>query len=252
MTDKSITVLSQAEAEDHVLAKLDKVQTLLAEAKSIQETKQLADLALAVEVYAKRQRCSTRVINLALKIKIWATRQLGEILAETERNKGAQGIGKSAVVDKDYTPTLAEMGITKNLSSQGQRLAATPHDRVQHALETQEEEGRKITTTETIRRIQAEKVPKASHQGSDPDNTPSSVLTPEESSEKADVVWENIQKIFLQRFATSTNRAFLIRLKKHISTWLNDHETSQEAGRKAPVNDVGEPADERRSAGGSQ
>jgi hypothetical protein len=49
-----------------------------------------------------------------------AERKMGEMLAATELNTGAKGIGKSAVTTNDHTPTLAELGITKNESSKAQ------------------------------------------------------------------------------------------------------------------------------------
>jgi hypothetical protein len=56
-----------------------------------------------------------------------AERRLGELLAQTERNKGAKGVGPSiAVTPKDHNapPTLADLGISKNESSKAQKLAA--------------------------------------------------------------------------------------------------------------------------------
>jgi len=51
------------------------------------------------------------------------------LLKETERNKGAAGIGKSAVPKQDGTPiTLSELGITKKESSNAQFLAELPNE----------------------------------------------------------------------------------------------------------------------------
>ena len=54
---------------------------------------------------------------------------MGELLRETERNKGAKGsvvTGNVRVPVKDDTaPTLAELGITKNESSMGELLRET-------------------------------------------------------------------------------------------------------------------------------
>lgn len=41
-------------------------------------------------------------------------------------NTGARGIGKSAVPEGNRTPTLAQSGLDKKLSSQSQKLAAVP------------------------------------------------------------------------------------------------------------------------------
>ena len=46
---------------------------------------------------------------------------MGERLAETPKNKGAMGIGTSAVPKENHTPTLADMGINKKLSARSQK-----------------------------------------------------------------------------------------------------------------------------------
>jgi hypothetical protein len=53
---------------------------------------------------------------------------LSEQKAGPGLNTGAMGVGKSAVPSVDRTPTLAEVGIDKNLSSRAQKLAAVPHE----------------------------------------------------------------------------------------------------------------------------
>lgn len=56
----------------------------------------------------------------------------GELLAETEKNKGAAGGGKKDAprgrikLPRDTTPKLAELGITKTQSSRWQKLAGLP------------------------------------------------------------------------------------------------------------------------------
>jgi N6-adenosine-specific RNA methylase IME4 len=55
-----------------------------------------------------------------------AERKMGEMLAATERAKGAMGIGKSAVTSSDRTPTLAELNISKRESVEAQMLAKVP------------------------------------------------------------------------------------------------------------------------------
>lgn len=55
-------------------------------------------------------------------------RRLGELLVEQRAtvglNRGAAGIGTSAVPQENRTPTLADIGVDKKLSSHAQRVAA--------------------------------------------------------------------------------------------------------------------------------
>ena len=60
------------------------------------------------------------------ELRLRAERRLGIMLAEQKRtvgmNKGAQGIGPSAVPMENRTPTLADVGIDKKLSARSQRV----------------------------------------------------------------------------------------------------------------------------------
>lgn len=61
-----------------------------------------------------------------------AERRLGESIAAQKAsgglNKGAAGVGPIAVLgeDRNTNPTLADVGVSKNLSSRSQALAAVP------------------------------------------------------------------------------------------------------------------------------
>ncbi len=63
---------------------------------------------------------------MRLELRLRAERRLGIMLAEQKRtvgmNKGAQGIGPSAVPMENRTPTLADVGIDKELSARSQRV----------------------------------------------------------------------------------------------------------------------------------
>jgi N6-adenosine-specific RNA methylase IME4 len=112
---------------DQVLAKLDTARTALAEAKTMQETKVILDMATAAEVYAKRQKLGEEAISYATAIKIEALRQLGNMLKETDRNKGVRLAGRSiggAIIEPPTdTPTLLELGLDKKISSLAQQVA---------------------------------------------------------------------------------------------------------------------------------
>jgi hypothetical protein len=49
-------------------------------------------------------------------------------------NTGAMGIGKSAVEHHDRTPTLADVGISKDLSSRAQKIASIPAPEFEEAI----------------------------------------------------------------------------------------------------------------------
>jgi N6-adenosine-specific RNA methylase IME4 len=116
---------------DSALAKIDVAKAALAEAKTLQEVKKIADLAEAARVYAQRSKAGKEVEMYAVEITLLAERRLGEMLKETTKNQGANGsvvTGRGRRPVKDDTPTLSDLGISKDLSSRAQIIVAIPEE----------------------------------------------------------------------------------------------------------------------------
>jgi len=114
---------------DLVLMKLDTARFALSEAKTIQETKVILDVATAAEILAKRQQLGDEAITYATSIKVEALAQLGRMLKEIPKNAGARGIGKSGVPVQN--PTLADMGLDKKTSKLAQDIASLPDKQIE-------------------------------------------------------------------------------------------------------------------------
>src|SRR5271170_4337468 len=99
----------------------------IAIAKNVEEVKLIRDKAEAVRAYARQAKNKTLEIDAA-EIRIRAERKLGELLAVMPKATGAKGVGtpKSALVRREHTATLKELGLTMDLSARAQRLAALP------------------------------------------------------------------------------------------------------------------------------
>lgn len=85
--------------------------------------------------YARLAKDSA-LIEMTTEIKVRAERRCGELLAVTEKNKGAAGSRSAIAVercDRDCL-TLAEMGLSKDESSRYQQLAATPAEHFEIAV----------------------------------------------------------------------------------------------------------------------
>jgi hypothetical protein len=116
---------------DTVIARLEAARTALSEAKTIQQSKSIADVAAAAEIYARRQKLGEEAIDFAHAVKIEALRKLGEILKETPKNEGRRMNGRDVggslrEPPTDDRPTLAELGVDKKTSAMAQKLADLP------------------------------------------------------------------------------------------------------------------------------
>ncbi len=107
------------------LVKYEAACRALAECKAIDEVKVWADKAAAMQAYGRMAKDKTLEVDAA-EIRIRAERRLGEMIA---LQKGLQGLAKPgprSVVSNDRIPTLQDSGISKDLSSRAQKLAAVP------------------------------------------------------------------------------------------------------------------------------
>ena len=112
------------------LIKYEAARLALAECKTFDEAKSWADKAAAMQAYGRMARDKSMEIDAA-EIRLRAERRLGEMLIEQKENGGLNK-GKlkqfTAVVTDDHgeLPTLADSGISKDLSSRAQKYAGVP------------------------------------------------------------------------------------------------------------------------------
>lgn len=133
------------------LIRYEAARTALAEAHRVDEVKDIRDKAEALAAYA-RQAKDADLIQYATEIKVRAERRCGELLARTEKNTGARGAGPIAVerYDRD-TPTLADMGLSKDESSRYQQLAAMPDEHFETAVATAKATAGEVTSAFMLR-----------------------------------------------------------------------------------------------------
>lgn len=135
------------------LKKYDAARYALSAAVKVDEVKDIRDKAAAMAAYA-RQAQDKELLQWATEIKVRAERRAGEMMRDTEKNKGSKGqlLGRDSsggtmmLPPENNTPTLADMGISKNESSRWQKLAAVSDEKFEEAVAAAKEVAGEVTT----------------------------------------------------------------------------------------------------------
>ena len=114
------------------LVRYDAMCHAIAAAYSVDEVKDIRDKARAIEVYAQ-QAHNTEAERQACEIRLRAERKWG-LLRESEVAPQGRPEKTSDDVTFNSTRSLADLGVTRNQSSQWQKLAAIPEDEFEAAL----------------------------------------------------------------------------------------------------------------------
>lgn len=136
---------------------LGRAHRALAEAKSIDEVKDLRDKAIAVKAYAKKAQLSHEILLDAATIKLGAERKLGQMLAKlklADSSPGNQFTGKLDRSQKETSPIrLKDLAITKSDSSRAQQIARIPSKVFDRFLAENLKEKREPTTNALLRLV---------------------------------------------------------------------------------------------------
>lgn len=128
--------MSQANA---ALIRYDAACRALAECKAVDEVKDWRDKAAALQAYARQAKNKQLEVDAA-EIRIRAERRLGQMLQDEDaRAKPGQYQQESS------PPTLADLGISRDLSSRAQAIAAIPQEEFEQTLAEHREEQQAVT-----------------------------------------------------------------------------------------------------------
>ena len=116
---------------DGSLALWSRGSQMLAEANTIQKTKELKDMALTAAVWAKQRKMGKATVQTALNYALEAERKMGGFLIAS-KPKRAKG-GNPRLTSRtprlvEAEPTLNELGITRDESYKAQKLAKLPEE----------------------------------------------------------------------------------------------------------------------------
>jgi hypothetical protein len=110
------------------LIKYEAACLALAECKAIDEVKAWSDKAAAMQAYGRMAQDKGLEVDAA-EIRIRAERRLGELILSQKETHGLNAGGRPAETptqEVGVIPTLSKAGISHNLSSRSQKLAAVP------------------------------------------------------------------------------------------------------------------------------
>ena len=138
MTTAEVVSLRQPDP----LARLEAAYGALELASTLEEVKQLRDMAEAARTYARAARLGIAAQNTAAAFKVRAERKAGELLAADPRiQRGGQ---------TDRQSVCTDLGIAHHQSSRWQRLATIPEDTFEGAVTSTVDAGRELTTASLL------------------------------------------------------------------------------------------------------
>ncbi len=203
------------------LIKYEAACRALAECKSVDEVKSWADKAAAMQAYGRMAKDKTLEVDAA-EIRIRSERRLGEMLAAT---KAEGGLNQSATLkrgpvvvadDHGKTPKLADAGISKDLSSRAQKLAAVPEATFEAELAAKRERDRKegARVSARLEKVGAKAIQER-EQAIEDDGPDADELATAEAAERADA--EALQKLLQADDKLATAYAEIKRLNAELS-----------------------------------
>ena len=134
---------------------LDRATQMLAEVRSVDDARDLIDLAEAARVYARQVNLGLEAQNHATEIKLRAQRRAGEILQSMEKNTGAMGIGSNQfevrLQPTTAPPTYSDLGIDKRDAHIWQTLATMPGDEFEDKIVEIKQECKELSTAALYR-----------------------------------------------------------------------------------------------------
>jgi N6-adenosine-specific RNA methylase IME4 len=118
------------------LVRYDNACRALAEAKSVDEVKDIRDKFAAMQAYARKAKNRSLEAD-ALEIRMRATRQLGKMIEAQKQTVGLSAGTRGSRVKGarvDDKPTLASQGIDKNLATAARKFGALSDEDFEHAV----------------------------------------------------------------------------------------------------------------------
>lgn len=132
------------------LARLEAAHRMLAEARTVDELKDVRNVAEAARLYAVARKLGLESENDAAEIRLRSERRLGELLAEMPKRDGGDAMKAHSDPTREVPPKLADLGITYDESSRWQQIAKLPEPEFERHIAETRGEGRPLTTARVV------------------------------------------------------------------------------------------------------
>lgn len=133
------------------LVHFSRARAELAKATQIDEVKEIRDKAEALRAYLKQQGESLETQNQCAEITIRAERRAGELLLENPPQGERKGRPKKVSCDSTPFVTLENLGLTRDQSSQWQKIGAMEEPHFEAYLTETKGARKELTTAGTLR-----------------------------------------------------------------------------------------------------
>lgn len=144
-------------ADPRQIALVSQARMALAEARSIDEVKDIRDKAEAMRLYLKQRNESLEAQNAAAEIKLWAERRAGEMLVAMEESGDRNGRGGDRKTKSNDSTliesprSLSDLGISKDESSRFQAVADIPEPLFEEHIEQTKAAEKPLTTNGVLK-----------------------------------------------------------------------------------------------------
>lgn len=132
---------------NNALSKLSGATTALAEARTLDEVKQILDIAEAARTYARAAKLGLEAQNHAAEIKLRAERKAGEMLRELEKfpEGRPQKLNQPGIVS-EYRQVLDESDIAPTTAHRWQIVATLPEELFEEHIAETKGSGHELTS----------------------------------------------------------------------------------------------------------
>ena len=143
------------------LIKLNKARQALMEAKTLQEIREIKDIAKAVKAYAQAKKLGVEMVNDATEIELRAEREMGKLIQQ-KQEEGELATQKDGALFRDLLPerkeikTFSDIGITYKESSNAKKLASIPEEKFEQKISELKSEKKPLTKTGFLNEIKME------------------------------------------------------------------------------------------------